>query len=444
MIVRHDDAGAALRRLAIPIATTLVADQLLGIADTIVVGSLGLGPLAAISAASSIFMTVAIALFAFGSGPRIMGSQAIGAGDLPRFGAIVRASLVAPLVVSALAIVAAAVGGHALLSAMIPHVAEAGEGATYLTLRATSLLAMMLTGIVVTAFGASGDTTLGPRTLVAINVVHIPLLVVFALGIGTHHPLGLVGAGIASLCSEIVGAWYCLRAAWRRPTLQIFAAARIDPALVRATAKLALPEFVFLVFLIVPEPITLALLAPAGVAAVDAFRALTIVSDLTWALPGSLGESMEIVIGQRIGARDIPAARIFGRRAMRAGVAVCGAVALAVAACAWPLAALVTLDPAVATLAAAPLAVHALLLPVKGYAMSALAPIRASGDVRFTMLVGIFTSLLALAGIVAGLEWLRIGLWSVPLGWSIAWSVRSWLTLRRLQTGDWETRELAA
>ena len=129
---------------------------------------------------------------------------------------------------------------------------------------------------------------------------------------------------------------------------------------------------------------------------------------------------------------------------MRAGVAVCGAVALAVAACAWPLAALVTLDPAVATLAAAPLAVHALLLPVKGYAMSALAPIRASGDVRFTMLVGIFTSLLALAGIVAGLEWLRIGLWSVPLGWSIAWSVRSWLTLRRLQTGDWETRELAA
>ncbi|GAC1564203.1 MAG: hypothetical protein NVS3B17_19500 [Vulcanimicrobiaceae bacterium] len=57
MIGNHHRVAEALRRLAIPQALALVA-----------------GPLAAIAAATGIFMTVAIALSAFGAGPRILGS----------------------------------------------------------------------------------------------------------------------------------------------------------------------------------------------------------------------------------------------------------------------------------------------------------------------------------------------------------------------------------
>jgi len=443
VIVDHTTVRRTLARLAVPIATAISADQLLGVADTIVIGSRGPQALAAIAAATSVFMTIAIALFAFASGPRIIGAQAIGAGDVARFGATVRASLVVPLAIVVVAIVLAALFAEPVLHGMLPHDPLAGDGARYLQLRAISLVPFVVSGIAIAAFGAAGDTTLGVRTLVAINLVHLPLLLVLALGLGSRHPLGLPGAGLASLCSELFGASYVLRAVARRADLGIFARRGIEPRLIRATAALSLPEFVFLAMLIVPEPICIVLLAPLGVKTVGAFRALSLVSDLTWALPGSLGEAMEIVLGQRLGARDVVGARAFLREARRLGVGVCAAAAIAVAILAWPLAALVTFDPAIATLAFAPLAAHVMNLPLKGYAMATLAPIRAAGDVRFTMLMGVATSTLAILGIVLGIIVLHVGLWSVPLGWTLAWVVRCTVTRLRLRGGDWERRRLA-
>jgi putative MATE family efflux protein len=444
MVVGHERVGAALIRLALPIALALVADQFLGIADTIVVGTLGPSALAAIAGATSVFATIAIAMFAFSSGPRIMGAQAIGAGDPLRFGRIVRASFVVPGAIALAVMVAAAYGSHALLHAMLPHVAAVDQGALYLALRAASLLPFVGSGILLSSFGAAGDTSPALRTLIVINVVHIPLLVVLALGLGTHHPLGLVGAGISSLVSELVGFAFCVATALRRPELGIFRDRAISLPFVRATALLSLPEFVFLFMLIVPEPITIALLAPYGDAVVAGFRALTLVSDATWSIPGSIGEATEIVIGQRIGARDYAGARAFQGGATRLGVTIGGAVGLGVAALSWPLTAVVTFNAAIAAIAFAPLAVHACLLPLKVYAMTTLAPIRASGDVRFTMWMGVFTSGLAIAGITLGILVMHIGLWSVPFGWAVAWLVRCAITTVRLRSGNWERRTLAA
>jgi Na+-driven multidrug efflux pump len=35
-------------------------------------------------------------------------------------------------------------------------------------------------------------------------------------------------------------------------------------------------------------------------------------------------------------------------------------------------------------------------------------------------------------------------LWGVPVGWTIAWIVRSVVTTLRLRSGDWERRRLVA
>lgn len=443
MIVDHNRVAPALRRLAVPVALALVADQFLGVADTIVVGTLGAGPLAAIAAAAGAFATVAIALSAFGAGPRILGAQAVGANDLARFGRIFRASFVVPVAIALGFAFAALEFAHPLVRAMLPHVAAAGAGGDYLMLRAFSLIPIAVTTVVIVAFAAAGDTSLSVRTIVAINLVHVPLLVVLTLGLGTHRPLGLAGAGLSSLISEIGGMLFCLGAAARRPQLGLFARGGVELRYVRATAGLALPEFVFLIMLIVPEPITVALLAPLGERTVAAFRALSLVSDLTWAVPGAIGGATEIVVGQRLGARDIVGVLRFRRGATRAGVTIAAVVAGFVALAAWPLTALVTLNVTIAGIAAAPLAAHALTLPVKTYAMTILAPIRASGDVGFTMWMGVATSGLAICGIFFGTR-AGLGLWSVPLAWLLAWSLRSALTLVRLREGRWKSQTLAS
>ena len=442
--IEHRDAGAVLRRLATPNALAMVGDQLLGIVDTIVVGALGTAALAGITAASAVFMVLGIGLFAFGSGVRILGAQAIGAGQGHRFGDIVRAAAVVPLVIATLAALGSLIAGKPLLHVMLPAGTSLDAASRYLVLRSFCLIPMVCSGLLIIAFATAGDSSLALRVLIAINAIHVPLVFVLALGTLTHHPLGLTGAGISSLVAELAGLGYAVHQTTRRPELRIFESWRVERRLVGATASLSWPEFVFLVLQTVPEPVTIALLAPSGQQSVAAFRALSLVSDVTWALPGSLGDASEIVLGQRIGARDYAGARTFRTDATRIAVLVCGAVGLAVAAAAWPLAALCTLSPALATLAALPLAVHVgVTLPLKAYAMTVVAPIRAAGDTRFVMVMGILTSAVAMTGITLAIRG-GLGLWAVPIGWSAAWLARGAVTAVRLRGGDWERRRLAA
>ena len=111
------------------------SDQLLGIVDTIAIGALGTAALAGITGAVGVFMVLGIGLFAFSSGLRIVGAQAIGAGASERFGAIVRAATVVPLGIAALAAIASAVAGKPLLHAILPHGAPLDASAHYLILR---------------------------------------------------------------------------------------------------------------------------------------------------------------------------------------------------------------------------------------------------------------------------------------------------------------------
>ena len=442
--VEHRDAGAALRRLGTPNALAMVGDQLLGIVDTIAIGALGTAALAGITGATGVFMVLGIGMFAFGTGIRIIGAQAIGAGQSERYGAIVRAATVVPLVIATLAALASVVAARPLLHAILPAGAPLDASSHYLMLRCACLIPMVCSGMLAVAFATAGDSKPTLRLLLVINAVHVPLVFVLALGLFTHHPFGLTGAGISSLLAELVGLAYMVWLTAKRPELGIFSSRSIDRGLVRATASISWPEFVFLVLQMADAPVTVALLAPYGTESVAAYRALSLVSDITWSVPGALGDASEVVLGQRIGARDYAGAKAFQRDATRLAVLVCLAVGAAVAALAWPLAAICTLSPALATLAAAPLAVHVLVtLPLKGYAMTVLAPIRGAGDTRFVMLMGIVTSVVAIAGITAGIRLLHIGLWAVPFGWTAGWLVRGAITTIRLRGGDWERRRLA-
>jgi len=443
--IDHRDAGAALRRLATPNALAMVGDQLLGIVDTIAIGSLGTAALAGITGATGVFMVLGIGLFAFGSGVRIVGAQAIGAGQSARYGAIVRAAVVVPLIIATLAALASLVAAKPLMHAILPAGAPLDASAHYLMLRAACLIPMVCSGMLAVAFATAGESKPTLHLLLVINAVHVPLVFVLALGALTHHAFGLTGAGLSSLIAELVGLAYMVRVTAKRPDLGIFSSRAIDRGLVARTASISWPEFVFLTLQIAPEPVTIGLLAPYGTEPVAAFRAMSLVSDMTWALPGSLGDASEVVLGQRIGARDFAGAMRFQRDATKYGVLVCLVVGALFAALAWPLAAICTLSPALASLAAWPLAVHVgVTLPLKGYAMTVLAPIRGAGDTRFVMVMGIVTTIVAVGGIAAGILVLHLGLWAVPFGWIASWLVRSTITTLRLNGGDWQRRGLVA
>jgi putative MATE family efflux protein len=444
VIVDHRNVPAALWRLGAPNALALVADQFLGIADTIVVGALGTAALAGISAATSIFIILAIGLWAFPSAGRIMEAQALGSGDVATFGRIVRSSLIAPVAIATLVAIVSFFAAAPTMHVMLGSIPIYSAAAHYLILRCISLIPIAIGSQAIAAFGTAGDARLAPRALFIINVVHIPLLIVLALGVGTHVQLGLLGAGLSSLLSECVGAIYCIIITMRRPQYRILEKLDVDFRLCRASTLLALPEFVMLVLLLVPDALTVAFLAPLGAVAVAAFRAFTIVTDVTWAVPGAFGDSMQIIIGQRLGAGDVQGAHNFFSQATRLAVLVGTIVGIIFAVLSWPLTALVTLSPMLANVAALPLALHLTTLPIKSYAIAALSPIRAAGDTRFSMWTGIIGAFVAVTLVAFFTHVVQLGLYAIGLAWIASWSIRSLVTTLRLRRGDWSSRRMPA
>jgi putative MATE family efflux protein len=437
VVVDHRNVGAAFRRLSVPIAVQMLGDQLLGIADTIAIGTLGTVALAGATAANALLMAVLFAIFGLLTGTSIVAAQRIGARDIDGFGRTVRAGALFPFFAAAIVIVLGVFFSGDAVGALVGKLPSAHASGQYLTLRLIATLPIVISGTLIVGLGAAGNRIVGVLVLVVVNLVHIPLLLVLALGFGTHHPLGIAGAGLSSLLSETFGAVCAITYVSRKPEYRIFSSWTISWRTALQSARLGLPETVFLVGVMLPDIFIVGMLASLGATVVSAFRALNVVSDVTFVVPSPLQSAAQTVIGQRLGAGDPQGAREFLARAQRVALAITLGAAIVVAACAWPLAYAFTLNAAVASLAALPLALHMITLPIKGWAMVSLSPIRASGDTRFSMFVGLICAALVIPFCWLGIERLHIGLYSVPLAWIAAWAARAGMTQWKLRGQAW-------
>jgi putative MATE family efflux protein len=440
MIVDHTRIGAAFRRLSIPVAIQILGDQLLGTVDTIAIGSMGFVALAGATAANTIAIAILFLGSGFLAGMSIVAAQRIGAGDVEGFARTVRAGGAVPMLVAVLAFAASIAGAGPSIHALVGALPTAHASAIYLILRSASMIPIMISGTLIVGLGAAGNRQLGILVLVVVNLVHIPLLMMLGLGWWTHHPFGIVGAGVSSLLSETIAAAYAITYVARRPEYGVFSKLEITWPLAKRCAGLGLPEAIFLLGVTVPDIVIVALLAPLGAIVVAAFRALNVVSDLTFVVPSPLQNATQVIIGQRLGARDPAGAQWFFERALRISFVVTTITGAIVAIFAWPLAYIFTLDATVASIAALPLALHMVTLPLKGWSMVSLSPIRASGDTRFSMTVGIICSALVIPLAWLGIERLHLGLYSVALGWIAAWATRALITQWKLRDGAWMRR----
>jgi hypothetical protein len=272
VIVDHRNVGAAFRRLSLPVAAQMLGDQVLGVVDTIAIGSLGAVSLAGATAASTVFSAVLFAIFGLMTGTSIVAAQRIGAHDVDGFARTVRAGAIVPMLTALTCVIAALVGSGPVVHALVGNLPSADASATYLTLRCFCIVPIVISGTLIVGLGAAGNQILGVLVLVVINVIHIPLLFVLGLGFGTHHPMGVAGIGLSSLLSETAGAIYAVGYAARRPIYRIFASLTVSWPVARECARLGLPESVFLLGVMLPDIFIVKMLAPLGPIIVSAFR----------------------------------------------------------------------------------------------------------------------------------------------------------------------------
>jgi Na+-driven multidrug efflux pump len=215
-------------------------------------------------------------------------------------------------------------------------------------------------------------------------------------------------------------------------------ASRPQRRLVATILRVGWPAALETGFFHVGKLITQGMVAGLGTTAIAAnFVAFSVTALLS--IPGAaLGVAATTLVGQRLGARDVPGARHQLLLLTRSATLALSALAALVLPLAGPLARLYGGDPEVTRQAAQLIMLNCLFMPVWALSFVLPAGMRGAGDTRYAM--GVATAGMWLCRILTGyllgivLGWGVVGVW---LGMFADWLVRGALFWRRARGLRW-------
>lgn len=202
--------------LAIPAMGTLIADPLLGLVDTAVVGRLGAAELGALGLSVAVFTTLSwvFNFLVFGTTSTV--ARAVGADRLDtaarRVSHAIQVALWLGLIVGTALLVLAPV----IIRSLGAVDALVDPASTYLSIRAAGVPLLLLGYVGHGAFRGVGDTKTPLFIVIGANIINAVLTVTFVFGFG----LGIAGAAWGTVLAELfVVVAFAYR--WRRTGLHV-------------------------------------------------------------------------------------------------------------------------------------------------------------------------------------------------------------------------------
>jgi putative MATE family efflux protein len=412
---------------------------LVGTVDTLLVSHLGDAAVAAVGATTQL-LNLAVMLFTvIGAGGTVVMTHHLGAGDAR---GAARAGSVAVTLNTALGIaVSAAVAllARPALQAMQLPAAVAvlaspflvGMGGT-LFLEAHNVAA----AAILRAHGRTATVMVAGAVQNVVNAATIGALLFGLLGLPR---LGIPGVAIAGVAGRLVAA-ACLRVALRRAGHRgglrglRAATARTLPAILRVGLPVAGENGCWsLAFVVVTG-----LVARMGAAPLAGLSYALQLSTWVSLVGGGLALANQLRVGRLVGLGALRAARAAPARALRVGLPLVGAAALALALLGPLLLRRFTGDPAVLAAATSALRLALLLEPGRFVSLVAVNALRAAGDARYPLTVAV----VSMWSIWVGLAWalglvLGLGLAGVWLAMATDEWLRSAVNLRRWEALRW-------
>jgi putative MATE family efflux protein len=358
--VASSASGSAYReifRLGWPVMASQVLVSIAGLVDRAMIGRLGgdsgsAVPLAAVGYATQFFFLIQSALFAVGLACVALMARAIGAGDPARSRDALSGSMQVSLATTlGFTFMMLAAPGHMLgLLGAEPDVVTAGLPYLRLIVGSSVLLAVTLT------FDSALRANRNTRTpmVIALLVTAIKLALNWVLIFGTLGAprMGLVGAGLATVASQVVGLvvylmlfrsiprsspiWFSWRSLTRRSAVLSQVIRVAAPGIAeRVVLNLGLLSYFWI------------LSRYYGTLAVAAYTVGVPLLSFSW-IPGSgYAQSCATVVGQRLGAGNRPGARTAGVQAALLALATALPLGILFGVFRTPLAELFTDDTAV-------------------------------------------------------------------------------------------------
>lgn len=429
-------------QLAWPVIVENTLMTLVGMADMIMVGSLGPAAIASIGLSNSpIFFATAI-FGAISVGSTALVARHIGANEPQEANLVARQSFILAVLLSLVFTATAYLVAPKLMIWMGADAEVQEIGANYIRI-STSTFAFTIVSMVMNAvLRGAGDTKTPMRVNIVANLVNIVFNYLLIFGHFGFPRWGVNGAAAATALSRAVGGLLVLRVLFQgRSIIHISLSDRftLDGAVIKRMMNVGIPSMVEQLIMRGGNLLYTRIVSSLGTFAYAAHVIAMNVESLSF-MPGfGFGVAATTLIGQRLGAKQPQLAKRSGYESAKIGIVFMGAVGLLLFVFPQVFVRLYTDDAAVAPLAAAVLRIVAISEPFLAIAFVFAGGLRGAGDTRWVMMItgsSVWILRLGLAYLLT--IYLGWGLYGAWIAMTVEAIVRSILVWLRFRAGHWQ------
>jgi putative MATE family efflux protein len=276
------------------------------IVDMIWIGRLGPSAIAGVGVANIVLFAVMSMDISFIIGMRAMVARYVGAGDIAGANTIAGQAFILNVIWGALITITGFLLAEPIIKMFGVEPRVITEGTAFLRIMFAGWVTMEVLIVGLYVIQASGDTMTPLKIECSIRAVHVVLCPLLVRGIWVFPQLGVRGAALSNVISQILGAglglWLLFRGHTRlRLNLRHF---RFSPNIIYRILKISGPAlFMYLQRSLGDLTLTM-FIAPFGTLAVAAHSLASRV-DMFLSLPGmGLGSGAGVLVGQNLGAHQ--------------------------------------------------------------------------------------------------------------------------------------------
>lgn len=441
MGTRPDASAKSLMKLSWPIFIELILQLLVGNMDQIQLSHFNETAVAAVGNANTIITVVLLTFNVISLAAMILVSQYRGANDLASTNQIYTLSLLVNGLLSLFLAVVLLVFAEGLFSLMQVPQELMAEACTYLRITAAALpfQAIMLTFSAFLRAGAHMKVIMLITGF--INVCNIAGNAVLINGIGPLPRLGAAGAALSSSIFRVVGmvlmGWMFFRYT-QQARVGISLLRPFPKGLLRRLLEIGLPSGGESLSYNLSQTSCLVFVNMMGTYVVTTRMYAVMFANCIYMLISAASQAGQIVVGYLVGARDLDGVNECNKRSLKLFCPITVGIAAVLWVTATPLYGIFSSDERVIALGAQIMAVEVFLEVGRSFNIVLVRNLQAVGDVKFPVLIGIFSQWVIAVGVgyLLGvvLNWGLVGLW---VAFALDENFRAVIFLLRWKSGKW-------
>lgn len=436
-------SNRALKRLLLPLVIEQVLVMLVGMVDTVMVASAGQAAVSGVALVDMVNYLIITVMAALTTGGSVIISQYAGSRQPEQAERSAGQLMTVTLLLSAAILAVCLLGRDAILRLFFGSVeADVMAAAqTYFMITACSFPFLGIYDAGAALYRVMGKTSVTMYVSLAMNVINV---IGDFIGVSVLHA-GVAGVAVPTLLSRAFAAVVMSRLAFRRQNsipLYWHHILMWDTPVVRRILHIAVPNGLENGLFALGKVLVTSIVAGFGTVRIAANGVANSVDQIAVIVVNAVNLAMVPVVGQCVGASDYTQAAHYTEKLMRISYLCTAVLGLAVCVLLPVLLPLYGLSADTLRLAALLIVLHnalALLLHPTSFNLANI--LRAAGDARFTMIVGICSMIVFRLGsaLLFG-KLLRLRIVGVWIAMGMDWLARSIAFTIRYKSGKWKEK----